>query len=434
MVLPVFLFAGQSNMVGHPDHAGNSWAQANDSAGGLTTSSLLSHLQQAPVAWSAVESLILQAESATPERALHETNELAAMYEQDPLFYETSGSTCWFVQPTRRWTTGGSASLDNLCGQPWGLEVSFAATFDEPHAVIKVAVGGTEIDKDWSKPGSNYWNNLVETIQRPLDTKIHKDCVNPGDCAWQGIVWFQGENDGFALDTAESYHDHLRQLVSDLRQELHKASPYYDHAYQNPVVIVGMGAWAQSMPYGKVVYQAQADYLREDDYAGGIPTDDLSSFYHYDAASLLILGHRVATTLQLMMMSEYPDNITAKDMESEWMGPEGDNGKAEEGKEDEYQRADKDQNEAPPSEPPTEPPTPSPVVYYSPANPPVYVLVAAPPSVPTVYQTPKNTMAPTLASMQARAPPGVVGVQDDSSAPAMGRMIAMIGMGLCYYW
>ena len=81
----------------------------------------------------------------------------------------------------------------------------------------------------------------------------------------------------------------------------------------NGLSIVGMGVVA---PFGlgrevlaERVREAQAQFCREDSRCRLVPTDDLSRFYHFDAASMLVIGHRVAQAYQeaLQMHAACPE-------------------------------------------------------------------------------------------------------------------------------
>jgi hypothetical protein len=66
-----------------------------------------------------------------------------------------------------------------------------------------------------------------------------------------------------------------------------------------PVVIVQVGYWPGSdNAAAKRTRDAQARLCNEDPRAVLVTTNDLSRFYHYDAASFLISGNRIAHAYQ----------------------------------------------------------------------------------------------------------------------------------------
>jgi hypothetical protein len=75
-----------------------------------------------------------------------------------------------------------------------------------------------------------------------------------------------------------------------------------------PVVIVQIGSWAQSITTGaqntasgKKVADAQTAVVKADKYARIVSTSDLNGFYHYDSASQLIIGERVALAVKALL-------------------------------------------------------------------------------------------------------------------------------------
>ena len=68
-----------------------------------------------------------------------------------------------------------------------------------------------------------------------------------------------------------------------------------------PVVIVQIGSGAQSLAFGKNVSAAQSAVVSADKYARLVTTSDLSGFYHYESASKLIIGDRIAQAVKALL-------------------------------------------------------------------------------------------------------------------------------------
>jgi len=235
------------------------------------------------------------------------------------------------------------------CGEPWGLELilgqvlktipapttstTSTTTTIAPNnnnnnsnrwTLIKLAAGSTELYKDWSHSYEQEYNtinvwtaNLVPRLQLITDRKknrIHPECAttstptnsNDGlyDCRWTAIVWFQGENDTFQYDNAIQYKEHLTTFFADLRQEMfrNKKTVYSSSPDEIPIVVVGIGRWRTNTIEGKLVLRAQQDFCNDDsNNAIFVSThEDLSHNYHYEAASMLILGDRIAQALSTL--------------------------------------------------------------------------------------------------------------------------------------
>jgi hypothetical protein len=198
------------------------------------------------------------------------------------------------------------------CGNPWALELLFSHVMTKIHygtdkdfAVVKVAAGGTEIRKDWSSPSGNHWDVLQSRIQSSLDSNVHASCATK-TCQWAGFVWFQGETDTLQETNANNYYSDLKDFVRAVRTELHAATPVYATADEIPVIIVKLGYSVSEAPYGSKVIDAQIQYVSETDHTYSIETDDLGKFYHYDTASYIIIGDRLAQKMASIFTGTAP--------------------------------------------------------------------------------------------------------------------------------
>ena len=61
-----------------------------------------------------------------------------------------------------------------------------------------------------------------------------------------------------------------------------------------PVVIVQVGYWPGAAAAAERTRDAQAEFCNQDPRAVMVETDDLARFFHYDVASFLISGNRIA--------------------------------------------------------------------------------------------------------------------------------------------
>lgn len=195
------------------------------------------------------------------------------------------------------------APLTTNCGNPFGPELMLghvlAKTLPTPTSLIKVALGGSTLYVNWRSPGAggtvgDQYQQLRNRIRslRQSPQSVHPDCA-VRRCQWAAFVWFQGENDSFDVNHAQAYERNLRHLIADVRAEA--------QAPALPVVIVQIGSWAQSMPHGRTVAQAQETFARGDGRMRLVNTSDLSGFYHYDPAAQLVIGERVAKAVQELL-------------------------------------------------------------------------------------------------------------------------------------
>jgi hypothetical protein len=197
--------------------------------------------------------------------------------------------------------------LEQNCGKPFGPELTLghylAKNNKTPTSLIKVAAGGTTLYTDWLSPsaaanagraiGPQYeaLKTRINSLQSAPES-INADCVQT-TCDWSAFIWFQGENDSFDIENANSYEESLRAFIADIRIEA--------RAPNLPVVIVGTGYWAQSMDFGTVVATAQQTVADEDNSIALVRTNDLSRFFHYDPPSQMIIGERIGIALERLL-------------------------------------------------------------------------------------------------------------------------------------
>lgn len=333
--LPVLFLAGQSNMLGNSNQAGEEWEINHPGKGnGQMLSTLLPHLQDASVDIDQLTALI-QHQGTRPQvsnttTARHEAELLILMKDRYPSLFTDLDQPlpevyCSFRNaklltdaPTEVLSFGHPALK---CGNPFGLELSLAHILfrqrqllyhDTSFAIYKFAAGGSSIGSDWRPDSGTFWNQMRKDIYEQAQ-QAHPACASgPAVCGWSGIVWFQGENDCFHKEQAERYYEELRYFIRKTRQELHSAAPMFESADEIPVVIVKLGAWPRyDLEFSDIVISAEERFAREDQHTFAVNSDDLSRFFHLDVASHLILGDRVARALGILM--EGKENINTQE-------------------------------------------------------------------------------------------------------------------------
>ena len=197
------------------------------------------------------------------------------------------------------------------CSNTAGPELVFGQALSKAGysttSLIKVAYGGTSLYADWRSPlmgGTPSAKELYKKLNARIGSlKSDPASVNAAcktrNCKWSAFVWFQGEADADAPDSNDAdralYKENLKKFIANVRA---------DAGLPNlPVVIVQIGAWAQSLKGNKglVVSTAQTEMVNEDKYARIVKTDDLSGFYHYDPAAQFIIGERVSLAVKSLL-------------------------------------------------------------------------------------------------------------------------------------
>lgn len=191
-----------------------------------------------------------------------------------------------------------SSGWDANCGMSFGHEWMFSRYLDKYKNItynedmfndteaVKVASGGSEIHKHWYPGYGMHWNTLEKTIANKVGE-------------WKGFVWHQGTQEVWtAEDTSITYEGNLTGLVKQVRTDMFTATPgTWECKEEIPVVIVQIGYWP-NVTESQNVRKAQQTYCDETPRATMVVMNDLSQFYHFDAASFVIGGYRIAKALE----------------------------------------------------------------------------------------------------------------------------------------
>lgn len=183
---------------------------------------------------------------------------------------------------------------------PAGLEFSFgkemSSRINEPIGIIKQAIGGTSLAKDWNpdEPKSLYANLLAKVVAAKQSRRV--EIV--------GMCWMQGERDSKQEDWAKAYGENLSKFIQRARKD-----------FDSPNMVFVAGRVNPHYPFVDAVRKAQEQctlpgYAFVDcDKLSKIPPGDL----HYDTKGLVELGTNFAgTTLNLMKQHDAPEASKGK--------------------------------------------------------------------------------------------------------------------------
>ncbi len=241
--IPVYVFAGQSNMVG-----------ASAAADGLPD---------------------LAPELVAPQR--------------DVLFFGPTDDHATRWAPLRAPTE----LLGSSYGPGFGPELSAAAALaspDEPIAIVKDAHDGTNLYHDWNpaRPDGLYAGLIARTHEAlrrlAATTGEHPHIV--------AFVWMQGEGDSYTRAHADAYQTNLTSFLADVRRDLD--APHLR-------VVLGRIAYIAG-PYARTIRDAQTAVAGHDKNTTIVETNDLehdpASLVHLDTSGEIELGRRFARALQ----------------------------------------------------------------------------------------------------------------------------------------
>jgi len=262
--------------------------------------------------------LLNKAEASEPHTSLNEAKLILdisslGLMKKKKMFNDHKKIVCSYTKPNEMDYLDCERPVSaTACGGSWdqyGPEFMFAHAFVKadsplqfkPFGITKVAVGGTQIYARWMKDNrnepDNYWNTLV-------------DAIKGAKGSLEAFVWLQGENDSFDDWNKENYLYNLTKFVSDVRNVIFNAAPSgkFSSASKIPVIIVELGYWIQYVDMA--VIEAQRTYVASDPNApklvksgAGSQAENLTAFYHYDAASQLIIGSRIAWAMAELLNS-----------------------------------------------------------------------------------------------------------------------------------
>jgi hypothetical protein len=246
------------------------------------------------------------------------TNELINLYNQgllNDLDTPLTFGKCSFVSPVKnsynlKLVSGGTVPTvwDANCGYSFGHELMFSRTLElqmgmnhTSFEMVKHSKSGTSIYNHWYPDVGLFWPGLQQTIQSRKGSGIN----------WKGFIWHQGSQEAwseknYGEDRSLTYLGNMTGLIRQLRQEMFDASEFgtWQCKEEIPVVVVQVGYWPNGDEGAQRVRDAQAEYCSNDPRAKLVISYDLSRNFHYDAASFLVTGNRIAHAYQAALKGE----------------------------------------------------------------------------------------------------------------------------------
>ena len=178
-------------------------------------------------------------------------------------------------------------------GPGFGPELSAAASLaspDEPIAIVKDAHDGTNLFHDWNPARSDgLYAGLIARTREALRELAAKTGEHPHIA---GFVWMQGEGDSYTREHADAYETNLTAFLADVRRDL--GAPHLR-------IVLGRIAFVAG-PYASIVRDAQTRVAAHEPNTSIVETDDLehdpASAVHLDTSGQIELGRRFARALQ----------------------------------------------------------------------------------------------------------------------------------------
>jgi hypothetical protein len=177
-------------------------------------------------------------------------------------------------------------------GPGFGPELSASAALaspDEPIAIVKDAHDGTNLFHDWNPARTNgLYAGLIARTRDALRTLAQTTGEHPHIVAF---IWMQGEGDSYTRAHADAYETNLTTFLADVRRDLD--TPHLR-------IVLGRIAYIAG-PYATTVRDAQTRVASRDRYTSIVETNDLehdpASAVHLDSSGEIELGRRFARAL-----------------------------------------------------------------------------------------------------------------------------------------
>lgn len=181
-------------------------------------------------------------------------------------------------------------------GPEIGLGTSLAS--DGPLWIIKHGRGATSLAVDWNPDavgGPHLYAGLLGQIRAARARLGVPNII-------AAFVWVQGEADSTREDWAAAYHRNLLRLIAALRHDL--VAP----ALPIIIVLTGDGSRNPRMTHAAAIRSAQRTVAADVPGVRLVTADDLtlSDSVHYDTASQLELGHRIAAACRVGIAAPSP--------------------------------------------------------------------------------------------------------------------------------
>jgi len=182
---------------------------------------------------------------------------------------------------------GGSLSPLAPAGSKHGPEITFGRTvadaFPERNfALIKYAVGGTNLHTDWDPATGPRYAAFRSTVASGLAALQS----GGNETRIVGMLWTQGERDAKTNRTGAQYEADLVEFVADVRTRYGADLPFF---------LSRLSSGQTNIPAGQLaeIRAGQGDFASGDPHAWMIDTDPFalkSDALHFDSAGLQSLG------------------------------------------------------------------------------------------------------------------------------------------------
>ena len=241
------------------------------------------------------------------------TNDLTAAqkatYPDIKIYLDAEGD----ATKLRKWSTLGPGFGGSSTG--FGPELFFGKVLADSFpgkkfAFIKVARSGTYLGKvaEWLPPSSNngtggtYYTSMMGSIDAALKAFSSAFDTSLYTPKWVGFIWLQGEFDAMDAALSNQYETNLNNLIKDIRTKAGIA----DLPVILPMIDV-QSMWTNNAKIRAADVAMKTKLARVDTMdTKGLPTDNI----HYKAAGMIVIGQRCAARWIAMKYPVGPTGIS----------------------------------------------------------------------------------------------------------------------------
>jgi len=268
----------------------------------------------APAGGVTVDVFLLGGQSNAGGRGVvSELPDSSVLYNTEIMLYHSASVVSG--QPAGNWTTLRPAA--NSAGN-FGPEIGFGNRMAELHpdrkiAIIKHAVGGTDLGADWN-PGASSGDTasfgpqfriFVETVDSGIDS-LTAQGFTP---VIRGMLWQQGERDSRNSSYGPAYDQNLSHFIGRVRAQFNAPGMPFVYGQVLPVVLSGYD-YRDQVRQGQFNVDEDSGHAFATDGARLVLADDLpmnSDNLHISAAGQLELGIRFADAFATVVSASAVD-------------------------------------------------------------------------------------------------------------------------------
>lgn len=178
-------------------------------------------------------------------------------------------------------------------GNQFGPDITFGRTLadtyaDDNFALIKYAVGGTDLHTDWNPSGGTNYNAFTNTVSDGI-TALTTGANAGNTYEIVGMLWTQGENDARDGQAAQ-YQANLTNLIASIRGGYGTALPFFLSQLSSGQTDLPLDQLAMVRTAQSNVAAADADVYLIDTESFSLKSDNL----HFDADGQIALGEAFA--------------------------------------------------------------------------------------------------------------------------------------------